>query len=519
MQATPIESAAPSYRLAVADVAARVRATTDGVVLADSGGAKVMHETGLPSYCYFPPADVAEQYLEPSNRRTFCPFKGTASYWHLALPERTIENAVWSYQRPLDEATETAGYLAFFDDVVALQAIDGELPRTPTDEPISGPLVDWLLLKAWQCPSAAELTGELGRQMLAAGIPVWRLGVGIWTLHPQLAGRSYTWRHDTDSVEEGGTPHGMLLEPVYLNSPVRHVSEGLGGVRQRLDQDEAEFSFPIMQTLREQGGTDYVAMPLPFSDGQINTLTLTSDRPEGFSTNDLGSVYQCFAIISRYYETLTLRHNTSVLLETYLGRRSGQRVLKGQTQRGDGEEIRAAILYCDLRESTQLAASLSRGDYLDLLNDFFECATRPVLSRGGEVLKFIGDAVLAAFPVEQDDGLACGLARDAALEIVGDLAKLGNGDGDGDGALQCAIGVHLGEVTFGNVGGRERLDFTVIGSAANLATRLSEQCKILSRPLLFSAEVEKQVPDGMIPLGRQDLRHIDGGQEVFTLET
>ncbi len=494
------------YCITVETAKQPARALHDGVVLADSVAPMLMHETGLTSYLYFPRKDVTEAVLRPSTRRTFCPFKGTASYWHLALPDGLIENAAFSYEAPFTEAAEIAGHIAFFDSV-----LDQPLSHDAASVGVSGPLVDWLLQDAWMCKTPAELTEQFAQRMLAMGVPLWRLGVGIWTLHPQLAGRHYNWMRDRGGVEEGGTPHGMLNEPAYLESPVRHVSEGLGGVRQRLDQPgETEFRFPIMEELRAQGATDYVAMPLPFSDGQINTLTLTSDDPAGFSTADLGAIFQCVFGLSRFYETLTERQNTRTLLTTYLGQRSGTRVLNGETQRGAGEEIRAAILFCDLRNSTQLAASLPRAAYLDLLNDFFETVSEPILSRWGEVLKFIGDGVLAIFPVDEDPAAACALARQAADEIVARLAETEQPP------LRCAIGVHLGEVTFGNVGAPERLDFTVIGSAANLAARLSEQCKVLDQSLLFSGAIQQHLPDGMVALGRHDLRNISETTEVYT---
>ena len=498
-------TAAPAYRISIETAPQTVRALHDGQVLAESDRALLMHETGLPSYLYFPRAAVRGGLLRPSERRTFCPFKGTASYWHLALPGGLIENAAFSYEKPFREAAAIAGHIAFFD-----HALDQPLCRAASDLGLSGPLIDWLLRDAWMCNSAAELTEQFGQRMVDVGIPLWRLSIGIRTLHPQLASRNYLWLRGEGGAKEFGMPQDMLSQPAYLNSPVRHVSEGLGGVRQRLDvEGETEFRFPVMDDLRAQGGTDYVAMPLPFSDGGINTMTLTSDHPEGFSTADLGAVYQCVFGLSRFFETLTLRQNTRTLLTTYLGQRSGTRVLNGETQRGTGEEIRAAILYCDLRDSTQLAAAMPRDAYLDLLNNYFEMAAEPVLSRWGEVLKFIGDAVLAIFPVESDPAAACGLARDAALEIVARLAETK------DPPLRCAIGVHVGEVTFGNVGAPERLDFTVIGSAANLAARLSEQCKVLDQPVLFSSDVRKYLPEGMTSLGQHELRNVPDATHVY----
>ncbi len=373
--------------------------------------------------------------------------------------------------------------------------------------------MDWLLRDAWLVQTAGELTEQFGRAMIAAGIPLWRISVGIWTLHPQLAGRGYIWHRDGGPAEDFNTPHGTLSTPGYLNSPVRHVSEGLGGVRQRLDVAGAtEFRFPVMEELRQRGGTDYVAMPLPFSDGQITTMTLTSDDPAGFTTADLGMVFQCLFGLSRFYETMTLRQNTSTLLTTYLGKRSGSRVLNGETQRGAGEEITAAILTCDLRDSTQLAASLPRLAYLDLLNDFFETVADPILSRWGEVLKFIGDGVLAIFPVDGDPGDACAAARDAAVEIISALAETTNP------TLRCAIGLHVGEVTFGNVGGAERLDFTVIGSAAAISARLSDQCKVMEQSLLLSGAVQQAQGEDLHALGRFDLHNVPEPTEIFTVQ-
>ncbi|MFP6749354.1 MAG: DUF427 domain-containing protein [Alphaproteobacteria bacterium] len=480
----------------------------DGMVLADGAKALVMHETGLPSYHYFPRDAVTDGILQPSERRTFCPFKGTAGYWHLDLPDGRVENGAFSYETPFGTAREIAGHIAFLDD-----ALDWPLCLDTTRMEFSGPLVDWLLRDAWMCQTCGELTEQFAKAVLASGIPLWRFSVAISTFHPQLAGRVFVWRRDEASVREHDLPHGLLSQPAYLNSPVRHVSKGLGGVRQRLDgAGESELRFPVMEELRAQGGTDYVAMALPFSDGQINTMTLTSDHEEGFSTADLGSVFQCVFGLSRFYETMTLRQNMRTLLTTYLGMRSGTRVLNGETQRGAGEEITAAILTCDLRHSTKLTASLPRLAYLELLNDFFETVVDPILSRSGEVLKFIGDGVLAIFPVDVDPGAACGLARDAALEIIARLAETENLP------LRCAIGLHVGEVTFGNVGAPERLDFTVIGSAANLSARLSDQCKELDQSLLLSGAVQRALAEDLTPLGRYELRNVPEPTEIYTIE-
>jgi len=183
-------------------------------------------------------------------------------------------------------------------------------------------------------------------------------------------------------------------------------------------------------------------------------------------------VFECASTISRFYEVFAQRENAQALLETYVGKRSGARVLGGEIRRGDGDEIDAAIMFCDLRGSTRLEQELSRSEYLALLNHFFETVSEIVEDNGGEVLKFVGDGVLVVFPVVEDRALACHQALSAARAIRMDLAQ-----GTVFDACECAIGIDFGTVTYGNVGSRSRLDFTVIGQAANVAARLCDYGK------------------------------------------
>jgi len=324
------------------------------------------------------------------------------------------------------------------------------------------------------------------------------------------------------------TPRGALQGEAYLKSPEQFVSEGLGGVRQRLDAEDPEFQFPVMAELREAGGTDYVAMPLPFSDGQIHTLTLTSDHPTGFSVADLGQIFEAIPMLSRLYEVHTLRRNTSVLLDTYLGTRIGQQVLNGHTQRGDGESIHAVIWFCDLRGSTALADSMPREQFLEELNLFFDSVAGAVLECGGEVLRFIGDAVLAIFPFAEQGsqgthgttGAAqvCYSAAEAVREAERRVAAVNRPRIGSDRVeIRYGIGLHVGDVTYGNIGMPERLEFTVIGAAANEAARIKSLCKTLDTPVLISDEFARHFPEALVSLGRHRLRGVAGEREIFTL--
>lgn len=473
------------YGLEIHDVTGPVRAFHGDTLIAESTAAKVMYETRLDPVIYFPIEDLAVDIASASDLQTFCPFKGTASYRNLLIGDETHTNAIWTYTRPLPESRAVDGYFSFMPGVADRLDLEGVELSHPSSGNISGPLVDWLLREAWMSKTPEDFTRALGTKLVEHGIAVSRISLLIWSLHPLIAGRSYIWQRDSDEITSFAPSYELYDHPSFINSPLRHVANGMGGVRQIIGVEEDD-AFPIIADLRKEGATDYVAMPMPFSDGRTNVLTLTSDHPNGFTTANLGLVFECGSVISRFYETFTQRENAQALLETYVGKRSGARVLGGDIRRGDGDEIDAAIMFCDLRESTKLSETLGQPDYLDLLNRFFETSATLVEEHGGEVLKFIGDAVLAVFPVEEDAAKARKLAVSAAREIVRalDIQTREEGAHKAD----CAIGIAYGRVTYGNVGSKDRLDFTVIGGPANVAARLGDLGKKDGHPIVVSAE-------------------------------
>lgn len=466
-----------------------------------------MLETHLPPVLYFPRSDVDLSVLRRADRRTFCPFRGSATRWSLRLPSRTIDDAAWSYERPLEISRSIAGYIAFYEGVVENWIAEPGVLDTPSVQDLITelPLVEWVLREAWFAASAIDLTERLGQTIVDVGLPLLQLNVGIWTLHPQLAGTTYTWVRGGKGVRVSHTPRG-----------------------QRLDVEDPEFHFPIMAELRAAGGTDYVAMPLPFSDGQVHTLTLTSDHPRGFSVADLGQVFESIPVLSRLYEVHTLRGNTSVLLDTYLGTRTGKQMLNGLTQRGDGESIHAVIWFCDLRESTSMADSMPSESFLELLNLFFDSVAGAILEYDGEVLRFIGDAVLAIFPFDDaaprsaaaagEAARVCFKAIEAVREAERRVGEVNRARRDaGAPEIRYGIGLHVGDVTYGNIGTPERLEFTVIGAAANEAARIESLCKTLDTPVLISDDFARYFPETLVSVGRHRLRGVAGEREIFTL--
>lgn len=404
-------------------------------------------------------------------------------------------------------------------------------PDVPAARPLSvlrsdNPLVSWLWEEGWKIPTLGELTRGLGRAMNRAGIPVFRLRTTLRTMHPQLAGLSHTWRRDTDAVKEFWPPLTVMQQEVFLKSPYALLFQGAGAVRRRLDIPEAAFDFPILEELGAMGATDYVALPLVFEDGRIQAMTIACDRPGGFTTAELEMVAETQAVLARLLEVHALRRTARTILDTYLGALTGERVWQGLIHRGEGEDIYAAIWFSDLRSSTALADALPRPVFLDALNHYFECTAGAVLDQGGEVLKFIGDAVLAIFPIGATNGehcplrraAACAAALRAARDAIARMARLNQArEAAGERALRCGIGLHIGDVMWGNVGAPQRLDFTVIGPACNEAARLETMCRVLDRPVILSAELAGAIADPLLSLGFHALRGVRQPHELFTL--
>jgi len=519
------------YRFTFEPHSRRVRAEFSGAIIADSTRTVVVRETRLPAVFYFPRQDVRMDLLQPSANRSYCPFRGNASYWSVDVNGRREENIVWSYEDPLPEADRIRGYMAFYAE--RLDALrDGDQVVTPKRaadvEAYANPLLGWLLFEAPGFASPGDLTGALAARMIASGIPLWRVNVLIRTLHPELVGISYRWWRKSWAVEEFRAPYSTLDSPEFRNSPFVPIFSGAGGVRRRLDAKDPVLDFGVLKDLHAEGATDYVALPMTFSDGTINVVTLSADRAGGFSTSDLGHVYEILAVLGRLYEAHAMRRTAVDLLETYLGRHAGERVLQGTIKRGDGENIRAVIWFCDLPESTPLARAMSRQQFLDTLNEFFDCMAGAVLKHGGQVLRFIGDAALAIFPVaknapgEAAAGMTLAEAREqalaAALEAAQGIEAVNEARLKGSRPpIRFGVGLHVGEVTYGNIGTPSRLEFTVIGEAANLAARVEALCKDLGEPILVSAEFARASPHRFVSLGMHSLKGIDEPQEVFAL--
>ena len=375
-------------------------------------------------------------------------------------------------------------------------------------------MLDWLLGPRAPGRTPEEAFGDLCRALRERGIAIYRVGLFVRTLHPNVAGRAYFWRDDRDQVEVDSADHSWFATEDHLKSPIHAVWTMNAETRRRLADPACPMDYPVLADLRAEGATDYVAVPLRFLSGEIHVASFASRRPGGFRDAELAALRTVLPYFTRVVEIYGLMRKARNILDAYLGPNAGAKVLAGQIKRGDGEDIHAVIWFCDLRDSTALADSMSRRDFLSILNEYFECTLEPVLQRKGEVLRFIGDAALAIFPIDGRPGEACAAAVEAAREA---LARMEKANKKRPLPLRFGIGLHLGELTYGNIGTPGRIEFTVIGAAANEAARIESLCKQLEVDLLVSEHVARVLPIRWRSMGSHTLRGVGDKIELFTL--
>lgn len=388
----------------------------------------------------------------------------------------------------------------------------------------AAPVIDWLMREGRQSTDIPTVVDAFARRLTESGVPLARLSLGLRLLHPQIQFMSYYWRAHEPAVEVIERAHGTELSESYLTSPVYTITEqGVEAMRFPLERMEPPWEYPVLDELKDQGMTDYVAMALLFSAGRRNMASLTTTRPGGFTSGDLALIDAVLPAFAAVVETLTLRRLAATVLDTYVGHRTGARILSGDIRRGTGADLRAVIWYCDLRGFTTLADRLPRDTLISLLNGYFEIMGGAVEARGGEIVKFIGDAMLAIFPLPDGAGpleerQACRLALAAARDALARIdARNAERAAWGEPTLRCGIALHVGNVMYGNIGAPSRLDFTVIGPAVNLVSRIEGLCKRLDRSLLTSAEFAAACPDPLDAAGWHPVRGLKDPVEVFGL--
>jgi adenylate cyclase len=384
----------------------------------------------------------------------------------------------------------------------------------------SDPDLDWIVTEGRRQPGLPELLAALCRHLVETGLPLARVMLSQRTLHPLVAARGIFWRQGnagcTEQIERG---HAVLQDQIYLNSPLRVAYEEGRSLRRRLVGPAAVLDFPVLEELRAEGMTDYLALPLPFTGRIGGVTTWATTRPQGFGDAEVARLRALIPVLAMLVEVHATREVARTVLETYVGPIAGRRVLSGQIKRGDQERIRAVLWYCDLRGFTPLTEKLDGSKLIDMLNQYFERMAAPIRAHGGEVMKFIGDAMLAAFPLDHRDAeIASNAALAAAREAIGSMRAYNVACIEcGEPSVEFGVALHLGEMVFGNIGAPDRLDFTVIGPAVNRVVRIEEMCRTLDCGLLVSKEVARHSREPLVSIGRHDLRGVGEKVELFTL--
>ena len=383
----------------------------------------------------------------------------------------------------------------------------------------TGSVVRWLIEGAASAKRAEDIMLQMCERICACGIPLWRSSVFVRTLHPHIMGRRFTWVPD-DGVTVGQAPHEVVEAEEFRLSPVVRVYETGAPLRRRIADPDCPNDFAILADFRAERVTDYLATPLIFTNGEIHVATWTTRAPGGFDDAQVKGLEAVAAPLARVAEIYALRRTATTLLNTYVGTHTGERILKGHIRRGDTEAIEAAIWLSDMRGFTALSDRIAPASLVRLLNRYFDAQVPAIERHGGEVLKFIGDGLLAIFPVSPGDArgsAACAAAFEAGHEARTAIAALGAGEPiEGVERVRFGLALHIGEVLYGNVGGETRLDFTCIGPAVNLAARIEKLAGELGRTLLASTEFAERCP-ALVPVGRFAVRGIDASQRVFGL--
>jgi adenylate cyclase len=350
---------------------------------------------------------------------------------------------------------------------------------------------------------------------------LWRGEVFIRTLHPQVRGRHFQWTAGS-GAKVTPVPFEWLEIEEFKQHPIARVCADGAPVRIKIEADNCgSNAIPVLRQYFEAGATEFLAAPLLFSNGEIHAAAWTTRQLGGFTAAEISALEAILPALARVGEVRALRRTAANLLDTYLGNQSGARILAGQIRRGDVQSIHAAIWLSDLRGFTTLTDRLPPRKLIDLLNRYFDCQVSAIRKSNGEVLKFMGDGLLAMFPILENNSDArsvCALALKAALEARTNVANCDCADlAETIGPIRFGLALHVGEVLYGNIGAGDRLDFTCIGPAVNLAARLEKLAAAQQRSIVTSEIFAQHCECALEQIGEFPIRGLDTQQIVFGL--
>jgi len=387
---------------------------------------------------------------------------------------------------------------------------------------------DWLVGQGLLTAEFDPMFAGFCERLVAAGIPLWRAQISMPTLHPTIDSIAFIWRPET-GIKSASYDYTDAESEAFLRSPFYHLlSTGAHSLRYSLAED-AELNFPILEEFRQAGGTDYYVRHIEFSFSNTRRkrtgiiASWTSHRPDGFTDREIETLDRLLPRLALSLKSTLTYQFAGNLMDTYVGPDAARRILDGDIRLGSADVIRAVLAFADLRGFTLLADRAPRDELIATLNSFFDCMVGPITERGGQVLKFIGDGLLAVFDLAGrpndsvcSDALAAAVAAiKAAKELNASREKAGKTE------LRLNVALHLGDVHYGNIGSGGRQDFTVIGPAVNEAHRIENLCRPLGRDLLISETFSRAATacsDRLVSLGFHPLRGVREPQELFTVD-
>jgi adenylate cyclase len=372
-----------------------------------------------------------------------------------------------------------------------MPSLSKEISYSPADDEGFWPtrrraILDWLMTETREQRFIDNILVDMCQKLVDAGISVARATLHFRIDNPQWRGARILWRKGLLQAELRTFDHGLEMTPEYLNSPINDINSGATEIRRHLDRpSEGGPEYALYDDLRAENLTDYIAWPMEHTLGKRHVVSFSSNRPGGFTEDEIEFFRDLLPALALVSEVRLKNRLARTLLETYVGPHASEQILAGATTRGSGVTVGAAILICDLRDFTTLSDIWPRDDVIGLLNGYFDAMSEPIEKHGGEILKFMGDGLLAIFPLSNPT--ACIDLLKAIGEAQAAMAALNETNVEnGHGVLGYGIGVHVGDVMYGNIGSRKRLDFTVIGPAVNIASRLENLTKEIKRPVLLS---------------------------------
>jgi adenylate cyclase len=379
-------------------------------------------------------------------------------------------------------------------------------------------IADWLIDGARSSIGSPQMVADMCERLVRAGLPLWRVGIFVRTLHPDVLGVNFVWKPGSEVIF-GTADFDVLDSPEFRSSPLAIVFGEGREVRHRIDDPEGR-RFPVLDDLRAEGVTDYIALPLHATDGTIHATSWTTRQVGGFSDEQLNGLRSLMPALARVVEIANHRRKASILLDTYVGNRAGERILGGQIRRGHAETMHAAIWLSDLRGFTALSDRLPAETVVEILNLYFDCQVSAIRAHGGEVLKFMGDGLLAVFPIAEQPGdteEVCSQVLDAARTSRASVLALEYPIGEAVERFRFGLALHVGKILYGNIGGGNRLDFTCIGPAVNLAARLEKIAGRLHRTIVASAAFARASAGGWDDLGEFPIAGFARAERVYGL--